>query len=472
MAVLLKYGSQGNDVKDLQNRLNANGYNLSVDGSFGKNTLSAVKDYQQKNALTADGIVGVNTWGKLLSSDKPSETKGYTPTAAPNIDTTKWDDTEKGSSAKSAYENAMAALQGQGDFVFSEKDWLEKIKGDIDNYGEFSYDVNSDALYQQYADQYVRQGKLASADVMGQAAAMTGGYGNSYAATVGNQAFQSYLQQLNDRVPELYQAALERHNMGKQDLYNEYAMLLSEYEREYGEHSAEYQKLVDALGIASDDYYKGAELHLTEQDINNTNAWEQAKWDEAINQYANEEAWRQKEWDRSQEQYEIQKAQAGVTIDSKTGKPIFTPIVKEETSGVTDAIRQRASGFTSNTALADYIDGLISAETITEADGDALYAEYMDKNEKYVDTKDGGKKISYKDMIGSTNGWSVEYDGGWNLWSVDDDAIVIAPNGEKIRLDQLENKLKSEGMTDSQAENAVKKLQQNLGISSNWMFGW
>lgn len=477
MASTLRYGSRGNEVKTLQERLNATGYNLTADGIYGTNTLKAVKDYQQKNGLDVDGIVGNNTWGKLLSSETPSATSGYTPTAAPTItdtptaptyDTSTWDESTKGSAAGSAYKAAKDALAQHGDFVFSENEWLNSLKDDIRNYGEFSYDVNSDALYQQYAEQYMRQGKLAMQDAMGQAAALTGGYGNSYAATVGNQAYQSYLQQLNDRVPELYKLALDRYNMGKQDLYDQYGMLLSEYEREYGEHSAEYQKLVDALDIASDDYYKGAELHLTEQDINNTNAWEQAKWDEAINQYANEEAWRQKEWDRSQEQYEIQKAQAGVKVDS-TGKVVVAPKNEPKTSGVTDAIRTKAASFTSNTSLGDYIDGLIANGTITDAEGDALYAEYVDNNEKYNEETGA---ISYKDMVGSTNGWTVVDKGGGNLWGIDQNAVVKAPNGETIRLDQLRDKLKAEGMTHAEATDVIKKLQQNLGISSNWMFGW
>ena len=496
MAQLLKYGSQGNDVKDLQNRLNANGYNLSVDGSFGKNTLSAVKDYQQKNGLEVDGIVGNNTWGKLLSGEAPSSTDGYTPTTAPTItpapdaptyDSSTWDESEKGSAAGSAYEAAKDAVANYGDFNFSEQGWLDNIKDDIKNYGEFSYDVNSDALYQQYAEQYMRQGKLAMQDTMGQAAAMTGGLGNSYAATVGNQAYLSYLQQLNDRVPELYKLALDRHNMGKQDLYDQYGMLLSEYEREYGLHSDEYNKLLDALGIAKDDYYSGADMFYTEQGNKNNvlgqefnddmaiweadtnNKWTQAEWEESANRYANEEAWRQKEWDRSQEQHEIQKAQAGVTVDSTTGKVVVAPKNEPKTSGVTDDIRNKAASFTSNTSLGDYIDGLIANGTITDTEGDALYAEYVDENEKY--NKDTGA-ISYSDMIGSSKGWTVVDKGGGNLWGIDANAVIKAPNGETIRLDQLRDKLKSEGMTHSEATNAIKKLQQNLGISSNWMFGW
>ena len=42
------YGSQGEDVKTLQEMLNSSGYSLDVDGVFGSKTQAAVKDYQQK----------------------------------------------------------------------------------------------------------------------------------------------------------------------------------------------------------------------------------------------------------------------------------------------------------------------------------------------------------------------------------------------------------------------------------------
>ena len=80
------------------------------------------------------------------------------------------------------------------------------------NRKDFSYDMNSDVLYNQYKDQYQALGQTAMADTMAQASALTGGYGNSYASTVGNQAYQSYLSQLNDKVPELYQLALDNYN--------------------------------------------------------------------------------------------------------------------------------------------------------------------------------------------------------------------------------------------------------------------
>ena len=62
---VLKKGSKSEDVKTLQKKLNAKGYKLTVDGIFGNNTVSAVKDFQRKNGLAVDGIVGKNTWAKL-----------------------------------------------------------------------------------------------------------------------------------------------------------------------------------------------------------------------------------------------------------------------------------------------------------------------------------------------------------------------------------------------------------------------
>lgn len=63
---LLSVGSSGIDVKVLQNELAWLGYyNDKIDGAFGKNTLSAVKAYQQAAGLDVDGIVGVNTWSSM-----------------------------------------------------------------------------------------------------------------------------------------------------------------------------------------------------------------------------------------------------------------------------------------------------------------------------------------------------------------------------------------------------------------------
>ena len=121
-----------------------------------------------------------------------------------------------------------ANANGWQDIQNAYKDWS--------NRKAFSYDLNGDALYQQYKDKFINQGRLAMADTIGQASAMTGGYGSSYAVTAGNQAYQSSLQNLNDIVPQLYQMAYDRYTQEGNDLKDKYSMLNNMYSTKYGEH--------------------------------------------------------------------------------------------------------------------------------------------------------------------------------------------------------------------------------------------
>ena len=63
--MLLKVGSKGDEVKQLQSKLG-----LNADGSFGFGTEAAVKQWQQNNGLTPDGMVGDGTWSKMFGSSQ------------------------------------------------------------------------------------------------------------------------------------------------------------------------------------------------------------------------------------------------------------------------------------------------------------------------------------------------------------------------------------------------------------------
>lgn len=65
---LVRKGAQGNITKLIQERLVTLGYNTNgVDGIFGNGTKNAVIAFQKSKGLSADGIVGANTWRKLLN---------------------------------------------------------------------------------------------------------------------------------------------------------------------------------------------------------------------------------------------------------------------------------------------------------------------------------------------------------------------------------------------------------------------
>lgn len=63
----LKIGTPKYEIKALQTLLNLNGAKIDVDGIFGSATEKAVKDFQTKNNLAVDGIVGKATWSKLIN---------------------------------------------------------------------------------------------------------------------------------------------------------------------------------------------------------------------------------------------------------------------------------------------------------------------------------------------------------------------------------------------------------------------
>jgi len=58
---VLKVGDRGTDVRSLQRTLNSLGYKLTADSIFGKATDNALKNFQRKNGLIADGRPGTLT---------------------------------------------------------------------------------------------------------------------------------------------------------------------------------------------------------------------------------------------------------------------------------------------------------------------------------------------------------------------------------------------------------------------------
>lgn len=125
---------------------------------------------------------------------------------------------------------------------------LERLYAAITGRPAFSYDPASDPVYNSYAQSYQRRGRLAMRDTMGQAAALTGGYGNSYAQSVGQQQYDSYLQSLGEALPELYGMAWQRYNAEGDalktawELASERSEVRRESEREAAEREAAAQK--------------------------------------------------------------------------------------------------------------------------------------------------------------------------------------------------------------------------------------
>lgn len=73
-----KLGSKGEEVRKIQEKLKTLGiYRGPLDGDFGGGTDSAVRLFQQREGLEADGVVGPATWGKLMAGEAPRPSVGY-----------------------------------------------------------------------------------------------------------------------------------------------------------------------------------------------------------------------------------------------------------------------------------------------------------------------------------------------------------------------------------------------------------
>ena len=161
--------------------------------------------------------------------------------------------TDKGTSLKTVMDDAHSALDDYGSFSFSkQKEQDDLYKRYIDR--NFSYDINSDELYKVYKDRFTEQARLASEDAMGRAAALSGGYGNSYAQSVGAQAYQKVLEGLDDKGLELYQMAWDRYNQEGQDMLYKLSALDKQKADEREIFDEGYNNLLEKYNLAAGDY--------------------------------------------------------------------------------------------------------------------------------------------------------------------------------------------------------------------------
>lgn len=143
---------------------------------------------------------------------------------------------------------------------------------DLQNREAFSYDPDSDPVYQAYKNQYLLEGERASRDAMASYASLTGGYANSAAATAGAQTELYYAQQLSNTIPELAAQAYQRYN----DQYqNDLALLESMIDL----YDTVYENAVDANTAQRDNVNLAAASNVARDEAN----WEQ-NWEEAFNE--------------------------------------------------------------------------------------------------------------------------------------------------------------------------------------------
>lgn len=322
-----------------------------------------------ESAQTGTGTMGMPTISSAKKNDASFSYGAYTESDAVK-------------KAKEALDQKLANAPGA-----YESSWQKTIDDTIEkimNREKFSYDVNGDALYQQYKDQFTRQGKLAMQDSMGQAAAMTGGYGNSYAATVGNQAYQQSMQDLGNVIPELYQLAYERYAGETRDLYDQYALLgdrenidYGRYRDEVSDHQVELNRLQNQYNAEREfDYGKYADDRNFDYGVfENDRAFAYQQERDAV-----ADAQWQKNFDEALRQYEESKSQG-----QGTALAHVSSMSSEDLAAALQGYREDGD----NRGLATLLDDLVATGRITEAQADAYYEDYLTEEKEDTTVKTG-----------------------------------------------------------------------------------
>lgn len=270
----LDYGSKGDDVKNLQSTLNAKGYSLDVDGSYGPKTQAAVKDYQSKNNLAVDGVVGNQTWTSLLGSNNASQN---TAPSANKTTTSNYNQSALVQAAQNRLNNIEASKPGG--YQSKNNEQLQQLLNQVLHPEAFSYNPNNDSTYLQYRDQYTAQGKKAMEDSIGKAVSLSGGFNNSYAQQVGQSTYNNYMSELTNKIPELEQIAYQRY-------CNELADKQAAYEALKNVEDTEYSRYMDILNQynAERDYAANRRDTLSAEDYNRyLNDIQNEQWERQYN---------------------------------------------------------------------------------------------------------------------------------------------------------------------------------------------
>lgn len=249
-----------------------------------------------------------------------------------------------------AYDYLQSIINSKpGEYQSRYSDQLQSMLDQIMNREAFQYDASADPLFQIYQDQYILGGKRAMQDAMGQAAAMTGGYGNSYAQTVGQQTYNQYMENLMGIIPELSQMAYDRYQDEGEALERNYGLLKAEEDQDYNRYR-------DIIGDWQTERQLAENTYGTERGFDYGAFSEKRTYDQQQEQFAKQTAMQEDQFAKQmalqeaqlqlqRDQFEWQKAQAAARSSGGGGSRTKKPQDKTQTA---EEIQKNAGDFIAN----------------------------------------------------------------------------------------------------------------------------
>lgn len=162
----------------------------------------------------------------------------------------------KGYTDTTEYQEAYAKVQSALDSLKNiDTSRLDDITNQIRNRGSFSYDASKDQLFQNAMATAMKSGQIAMADTMGQASALTGGYGSSYATQASASAYANVINNTLEQLPEYYRLNLDAYNQQGEELRAMYSMEKDLVDTQKNDILNEYNMAQDELQFGYNDYW-------------------------------------------------------------------------------------------------------------------------------------------------------------------------------------------------------------------------
>lgn len=368
---------------------------------------------------------------------------------------------------------------------------LKGLIGQIRGRESFAYDFNSDPLFQQALNSAMMNGQVAMQDTMGQAAALTGGYGSTYATTAANGVYNQHVQGAYDKLPEFYSMALNQYQMEGDELYRQYSMLAEQ-------DATEYARLMDAYNanfsygsyLDEKDYGRYRDTiadQRYEDELAYNRAWDEknweyqherddisderynTEWEHNIEREEVEDEYRDWQKDMSEAELQYQKEQDYIKNQQYINENDWNGDRKVDVNDSMYAAEWEAqhSGKPSSTDLSPFISHIKGLKTNDQID---TYIEEL--GAKRLINEDEQEYLSTAFSLPEAaplneRTWTMTYDGGDNGsgW-IDEDARFKDEDGNEYTAKSIFDELVASGMSKSEAEDFVLNLQYNTGAAN------
>ena len=256
MAAYYQIGSKGNEVKTLQDQLRAAGYDPGIsDGIYGKNTASAVTEYQKAKDLTVDGIAGVQTLGSLNTPIIPVQQPQQPQQAVQPVQPAAQQPAQPDPVYTNPYgEEQQKALDDYKQWASQPyvSQYAPQLEAKINEIlsRQFNYDPATDAQAQLAIKEMTRN----VLETM-----------NSRGILNSTLSRDGVTQGVSDLLPKYQQLARQQFMDEGQMLMSQVDMLMGVDETQYGRYQDEGKRYADVLGVvmemSDDDYRKWSDAY-------------------------------------------------------------------------------------------------------------------------------------------------------------------------------------------------------------------